>query len=231
MWTSAQRAWQPFGPPRTGPSLFTGVWRANPQWVGVASQPGSVSPSTATALHVSVSQAELLNIARSKDCMLPGVSFSRKKRSWCITWLQNKKKCATAISVGRFEKQGMTEDAASLTALRAAIAKRNEKVTSILSAEKHHFDEGDLQAMVETKTSQVPGVSFHHSKNAWQVQWCEQRKLMACYFPLTKFKAHDVTETAASMAALRTAIDFRARKVGLQDQRTMKLIKVIPDGS
>ena len=37
LWTSAQRAWQPFGPPRAGPSLFTAVWRANPQRVGVAS--------------------------------------------------------------------------------------------------------------------------------------------------------------------------------------------------
>ena len=144
MLTSAQRAWQPFAPRRAGPSQFAGVWDANLQWVGVASQPGSVSLSAATALHVSVSEAELLNIAKTKDCTLPGVHFNRKRRYWCIRWFQNKKGCGASISVGRFEKLGMTEDAASLTALRAAIAKRNEKVASIVTEEKLNFDEGDL---------------------------------------------------------------------------------------
>ena len=172
----------------------------------------------------------MLNIAKTKDCMLPGVGFNRKRRCWCITWQLNKKSCGTSISDGRFEGQGMTEDAASLNALPAAIAKRNEKVASTVKEEKLQFDAGDLRTMVDTKTCQEPDVFFHHS-NSWQVQWSEQRKLIACYFPLTKFKSHGVTETEASLQALQAAIDFRARKVGLQDQRTMKLIKVIPDGS
>ena len=75
----------------------------------------------------------------------------------------------------------MTEDAASLTALRAAIPKRNEKVGSIQTEETLQFDQGDLRAMVSTKKSQVLGVSFQHSSNSWQVQWCEQKHMICCF--------------------------------------------------
>ena len=84
----------------------------------------------------------------------------------------------------------MTADAASLTALRAAIAKRNEKVASIVSEEKLHFDEEELQAMVDTKACQVPGVNFDHGNNRWQVQWCEHGKRTQCHFAVMRFKAH-----------------------------------------
>ena len=83
--------------------------------------------------------------------------------------------------------------------------------------------------MVKTRKCQVPGVRFHHS-NSWQVQWCEQGKCTQCHFAVAKFMAHGVTDTEASLQALQAAIDFRVRKVGVQDQRTMKLIKVIPEG-
>ena len=38
-----------------------------------------------------------------------------------------------------------------------------------------------------------------------------------------------MTEMEASLAALRSAIDFRANKVGVQNQTDMKMIKVVDE--
>ena len=124
----------------------------------------------------------------------------------------------------------MTEYAASLAALRAAIATRNEKVVANAKEEKLHFDEGDLQGMVDTKKCPIPGVSYHRRDNSWRVQWYEQQKEKKHWsFPLNKLKAHGMTEKEASLAALRSAIDLRARMVGLKNQSNMKMIKVVDE--
>ena len=44
---------------------------------------------------------------------------------------------------------------------------------------------------------------------------------------MAKLEAHGMTETEASVAALRNAIEFRAKKIGLQNQGSMKMIKVV----
>ena len=40
-----------------------------------------------------------------------------------------------------------------------------------------------------------------------------------------------MTETEASLAILRSAIDLRARMVGLKNQSNMKMIRVILEGN
>ena len=131
--------------------------------------------------------------------------------------------------IGKLEKQGMLENSASLAALRAAITLRNEKVVANVS-EKLHFDEEELLAVVETKKCPIPGVNFRETDNSWEVIWREQKRQKTCYFPLKKFEAHSTTEEEAFLIALRTAIDFRARQVGLRLQRGMKMIKIIEEG-
>lgn len=123
----------------------------------------------------------------------------------------------------------MTEDTASLAALRVAIATRNDKAASNAKVEKLHFDEGDLRVMVETKKCQVPGVRFDNSRNRWLVEWREQATYMNKFFPVKTFMVDGVTETEASFAAVQAAINFRARKFGLQNLGRMKMIRVIEE--
>ena len=122
----------------------------------------------------------------------------------------------------------MTEDAASLAALRTAISTRNEKVASNVKALKLDFGQGDLRAMVETKKCQIPGVSFKTRSASWRAQWYEHTKEKVRYFPLNTFQVDGVTETEASLKALEAAIDLRTRKVGLQNHHNMKMILVVP---
>ena len=180
-------------------------------------------------LHVPVNDAELSRIAQTKECRLPGVHFDRSNRRWRAYWQEGQKTKFAYHGIGKLEKKGMTEYAASLAALRAAIATRNEKVVANAKEEKLHFDEGDLQGMVDTKKCPIPGVIFDKTMNNWQVQWSEQQKRKHRSFPLTKLKAHGMTEKEASLSALRSAIDFRANKVGLKNQRNMKIIKVVDE--
>ena len=180
-------------------------------------------------LHVPVSEAELREIAQTKECPLPGVHFDRSNRRWRAYWQEGQKTKFACYGIGKLEKKGMTEYAASLAALRAAIATRNEKVVANAKEEKLHFDEGDLQGMVDTKKCPIPGVIFDKTMNNWQVQWSEQQKRKHRSFPLTKLKAHGMTEKEASLSALRSAIDFRANKVGLKNQTDMKMIKVVDE--
>ena len=123
----------------------------------------------------------------------------------------------------------MTECAASLTALRAAISTQNEVVASRSVQAELQFDDEELRTMVETKKCKVPGVYYDKSKNRWVAQWYEQAKQQRCYFPVKKFKVLGVTEAEASLAALRAAIDLREGKVGLQRRNRMKMIRVVPD--
>ena len=144
-------------------------------------------------LHVSVSEEELLNIAQSKECSLPGVNFEPKNRRWRAYWYEDQTRKFAYYGIGKLEKKGMTENSASLAALRAAITVRNEKVVANVS-EKLHFDEEELLAMVETKKCPIPGVNFRETHNSWEVSWYEQKKQKTCYFPLKKFEAHSTTE-------------------------------------
>ena len=123
-------------------------------------------------LNVSVTEAELSNIAQKRECWLPGVNFYRNNRcrAWRACWYENQTCKFASHGIGKFEKMGMTEHAASRAALRAAIATRNEKVVAN-AQEKFHFDEGGVQGMVETKKCPIPGVSFHKPSNSWQARW------------------------------------------------------------
>ena len=225
---SARRVQQPFNTPH--------VWSRQRQlsaqvFAGFVRTKGhSVVHQDDAPPHVPVSEAELSRIALTKECRLPGVNFHRKDRAWRAYWQEGQKTKFAYYGIGKLEKKGMTENAASLAALRAAIATRNEKVVANAKEEKLHFDEGDLQGMVDTKKCPIPGVSYHKTMNSWQVHWSEQQKEKACSFPLNKLKAHGMTEKEASLAALRSAIDFRANKVGLKNQRNMKMIKVVDEG-
>jgi len=136
-------------------------------------------------------------------------------------------------------KQGLTEDAASLAALRAAIAARNEKVSKVafsgVRAEKTpHFDEGQLRVMAETEKCLVPGVRFEKGTQRWVAQYTDQRKRKKFHFRVNKFMSKGMTKTDGSLAALRAAIDLRAEKAGLQNatpQHILRMIRVVPDGS
>ena len=123
----------------------------------------------------------------------------------------------------------MTECAASLTALRAAIATQNEVVASRSVQAELQFDDEDLRTMVETKKCKVPGVHYDKAQNRWMAQWCEQGKRQQRCFPVKKFKVDGFTEAEASLTALRAAIDLREGKVGLQHRGRMKMIRVVPD--
>ena len=194
----------------------------------VLGKPCGVDSSVATPFHVSVTETELRDIAKTKECSLPGVSFHRKSRSWHVQWHEEKKRSAY-VSIAKLEKQGMTECAASLTALRAAIATQNEVVASRSVQAELQFDDEELRTMVETKKCKVPGVHFEKSRNRWVAAWYEQAKKQRCYFPVKMFKVLGVTEAEASLTALRAAIDLREGKVGLQNRKRMKMIRVVPD--
>ena len=187
-----------------------------------------VDPSVATPFHVSVTATELRDIAKTKECSLPGVSFHRQCRSWLVRWYDEKTRNAR-FSIAKLEKQGMTECAASLTALRAAISTQNEVVGSRSVEAEVHLDDGELRPMVVAKKCKVPGVYYDKRWNRWTAQWYEQAKRQRCYFPVKKFKVLGVTEAEASLAALRAAIDLREGKVGLQHRGRMKMIRVVPD--
>ena len=194
----------------------------------VLGKPCGVDPSIATPLHVSVTETELRDVAKTKECSLPGVSFHRKNRSWNVHWFDEKLRNAL-FSIAKLEKQGMTECAASLTALRAAIATQNEVVASRSVQAELQFDDEELRTMVETKKCKVPGVHYDKSKNRWVAQWYEQGKEQQRNFPVKKFKADGFTEAEASLAALRAAIDLRQGKVGLQNRNRMKMISIVPE--
>ena len=133
--------------------------------------------------------------------------------------------------VGKFEKKGMTDHAASLAALRAAITLRNEKVVANVQ-QKVHFDDSELRAMAKTQKCPVPGVHFHQGQNSWMACWYEQKKKKKnqCYFSVKKFEAPGMTEDEASLAALRSTIVFRADKVGLHHHGRTKMIRIIEEG-
>ena len=194
----------------------------------VLGKPCGVDPSIATPLHVSVTEAELRDIAKTKECSLLGVYFNRKNRSWRVQWHDEKDRNAY-FGIAKLEKQGMTERAASLTALRAAIAKQNEVVASRSVQAKLHLDDGDLRTMAETKKCKVPGVFFDKAKNRWVASWCEQGRKQKCCFPVKKCKVLGVTEVEACLTALRAAINLRESKVGLQHRNRMMMIRVVPE--
>ena len=51
----------------------------------VLGKPCGADSSVATPLHVSVTETELRDIAKTKECSLPGVSFDRtSRRSWHV---------------------------------------------------------------------------------------------------------------------------------------------------
>ena len=83
---SARRVQTPFTTPPVWPwrqqlcaHVFGGVSRAKGHDVGHQDD---------GPLHVSVSEAELSNIARTKECWLPGVNFDRSNRAWRAQWLE-----------------------------------------------------------------------------------------------------------------------------------------------
>ena len=162
---SARRVQQPFNTPH--------VWSWQRQlsaqvFAGVVRTKGhSVVHQDDAPPHVSVSEAELSRIALTKECPLPGVNFHRKDRAWRAYWHEGQTQKFAHYGIGKLEKKGMTEYAASLAALRAAIATRNEKVVTN-AKENVHVLEGDFQAMVETKKCPIPGVCYH--KRAKQLE-------------------------------------------------------------
>ena len=157
---------------------------------------------------------------------MPGVSFDRTHRRWHVTWFEQKT-CNAYFSIAKREKQGMMECAASLTALRAAIATQNEVVASRSVQSKLHLDDGELGTMVEAKKCKVPGVYFEKRWNRWVAVWQEQAKQQRCYFTIKKFKVDGFTEAEASLSALCAAIDFRESKVGVHRTNRMKMIRVV----
>ena len=195
----------------------------------VLGKPCGVDSSVATPFHVSVTETELRDIAKTKECSLPGVSFHRQSRSWHVQWHEEKLRSAY-FSIAKLEKQGMTECAASLTALRAAISTQNEVVASRSVQAELHLDDGELRTMVVAKKCKVPGVHYDKVHNRWLAKWYEQGKMQQRCFPVKKFKVLGVTEAEASLTALRAAIDLRVGKVGLQHRNRMKMIRVVPDG-
>ena len=143
---SAQRVRQPVSTPK--------VWLWHNQlyahvFVGLSRARGYCARNGDRPLRVLVSVAELREIAQSKACWLPGVNFNRKDRAWRAYWQENQEKKVANRGIGKLEKKGMTENAASLAALRAAIATRN--VVANVKEEKLHFLEGDLQGMVNRR--------------------------------------------------------------------------------
>ena len=194
----------------------------------VLGKPCGADSSVATPLHVSVTETELRDIAKTKECSLPGVSFDPTRRRWHVQWFEEKNRNAY-FSIAKLEKQGMTECAASLTALRAAISTQNEVVASRSVQAELHLDDGELRTMAETKKCQVPGVRYDKALNRWKAAWFEQGKEQQRYFPVKKFKVRGVPEAEASLAALRAAIDLRQGKVGLQNRNRMKMIRIVAE--
>jgi len=168
-------------------------------------------------------------MAQTKECSLPGVYFHRQNRYWRVQWHDEKTRNAAYFGIAKFEKRGMTESAASLTALRAAIATQNEVVASRSVQEKFRFNDGDLRTMVETKKCQVPGVHYDKTNNRWVAQWYEQGKMHRCSFSVKKFNLPGVTEEEASLTALQAAINLRESKAGVQNRGRMKMIMVVPN--
>ena len=118
-----------------GAEIFEGIGRAQATGAGQgadsvgSSQPSADNSSAMTSLpFVTVREAELWNIAKTKKCHLPGVHFDRQERRWVVRWQEGGKQRFLSFSICKFEKQGLTEDAASLAALRSSIGARNEKV-------------------------------------------------------------------------------------------------------
>ena len=194
----------------------------------VLGKPCGVDSSVATPFHVSVTETELRDIAKTKECSLPGVSFDPTRRRWHVQWYDEKLRHAY-FSIAKLEKQGMTECAASLTALRAAISTQYEVVASRSVQAELLLDDEELRVMVEAKKCKVPGVHYDKSRNRWKAAWYEQGKEQQRNFPVKKFKADGFTEAEASLTALRAAIDLRQGKVGLQNRNRMKMISIVPD--
>ena len=118
-----------------GAEIFEGIGRVQAKRGGQgADSVGSSQPSADNSLamtslpFVTVREAELWNIAKTKKCHLPGVHFERGQRRWVAHWQEGGRRRFLHFTIGKFMKQGLTEDAASLAALRSAIAARNEKV-------------------------------------------------------------------------------------------------------
>lgn len=118
-----------------GAEIFEGVGRAQVKRGGqggenvVSSQSVAIDSPTVTGLPVvTVTESELQNIAKTKKCPLAGVSFENGTRRWNAQFTEGGKNRFVHFTIGRFVKQGLSEDGASLAALRAAIAARNEKV-------------------------------------------------------------------------------------------------------
>ena len=115
-----------------GAEIFEGVGKAQPQRGGahsiVSAQPSADNSSAMTSLpYIAVTGAELWNIAKTKKCHLPGVNSDRQRRYWSASWWEGGQQ-SVRFSIGKFVKQGLTEEVASFAALCAAIAARNEKV-------------------------------------------------------------------------------------------------------
>ena len=147
---SARRVQTPFTTPPVWPRrhqlcahVFGGVSRAKGHDVGHQDD---------GPLHVSVTEAELSNIARTKECWLPGVHFDCKGRRWRAYWLEGQTCKISSYGVGKLDKKGMTENAASLAALRATITLRIEKVVANVQ-QKVHFDDSELQPWLGRKSA------------------------------------------------------------------------------
>ena len=61
--------------------------------------------SVATPLHVSVTETELRDIAKTKECSLPGVSFDPTGRRWHVQWYDEKLRHAY-FSIARAREAG-----------------------------------------------------------------------------------------------------------------------------
>ena len=78
--------------------------------------------------------------------------------------------------VGNFEKKGMTEHAASLAALRAAITLRNGKVVANVQ-QKVHFDDTELRAWLRPRSARSQACTSTKDRTAgWPVGTSKKRR-------------------------------------------------------
>ena len=90
----------------------------------VLGKPCGADSSVATPLHVSVSETELRDIAKTKECSLPGVSFYRKNRSWHVEWFDEKLRHAY---FGILQAREAGDDGVCRVTHRTACSRRDAK--------------------------------------------------------------------------------------------------------
>ena len=90
----------------------------------VLGKPCGVDSSVATPLHVSVTETELRDIAKTKECSLPGVSFDRQSRSWHVQWHEEKN---TSCSLQHRQAREAGDDGVCGVTHRTACSHRDAK--------------------------------------------------------------------------------------------------------